>query len=165
MESILFWIFSIAAILGGLGMVSTVRNTVYSALWLVLSMLALACLFIMLNAQFVGLVQIMVYAGAIVVLFLFVVMLLNLTGGAMGAEEQPLLKVVGVALAVAVSIQFASILLRFDAPWPEVSAEYGTTAALGRALYTDYLLPFEVAAVLLLSAIVAALALAKREND
>ena len=92
-------------------------------------------------------------------------MLLNLTGGAMGAEEQPLLKVVGVALAVAVSIQFASILLRFDAPWPEVSAEYGTTAALGRALYTDYLLPFEVAAVLLLSAIVAALALAKREND
>ena len=72
---------------------------------------------------------------------------------------------VGVALAVAVSIQFASILLRFDAPWPEVSAEYGTTAALGRALYTDYLLPFEVAAVLLLSAIVAALALAKREND
>ena len=62
MESILFWIFSIAAILGGLGMVSTVRNTVYSALWLVLSMLALACLFIMLNAQFVGLVQIMVYS-------------------------------------------------------------------------------------------------------
>ncbi len=164
MESILFWVFSIAAIGGALGMVGTLRNTVYSALWLVVSMLALACLFIMLNAQFVGLIQVMVYAGAIVVLFLFVVMLLNLTGGVMGAEEQPLLKFVGVALAVAVSLQLGSILLRIELPWPEVSPEYGTTAEIGRALYTDYLLPFEVAGVLLLAAIVAALAMAKRER-
>lgn len=165
MEAILFWVFSIAAIGGALGMVGTVRNTVYSALWLVVSMLALACLFILLNAQFVGLIQIMVYAGAIVVLFLFVVMLLNLTGGVMGAEEQPLLKLVGVALGIAVSLQLASILLQIDVPWPEVSPSYGTTAEIGYALYTDYLLPFEVAAVLLLAAIVAALALAKRESD
>ena len=165
MESILFWACSTGAIGGALGMVVTVRNTVYSALWLVVSMLSLACLFIMLNAQFVGLIQIMVYAGAIVVLFLFVVMLLNLTGGVIGAEEQPLLKFVGVALGIAVSLQLGSLLLRIDLPWPEVSPSYGTTAEIGQALYTDYLLPFEVAAVLLLAAIIAALALAKRESD
>ena len=165
MEVLLFWIFSIAAIGGALGMVVTVRNTVYSALWLVVSMLALACLFIMLNAQFVGLIQVMVYAGAIVVLFLFVVMLLNLTGGMMGAEEQPFLKFVGGAIVVAVSLQLASLLLRIDVPWPDVADDYGTTAVIGEALYTDYLLPFEVAAVLLLAAIVAALVLAKRERE
>ena len=165
MESILFWVCSTGAIGGALGMVVTVRNTVYSALWLVVSMLSLACLFIMLNAQFVGLIQIMVYAGAIVVLFLFVVMLLNLTGGVMGAEEQPLLKFVRVALGIAVSLQLGSIQIRIDLPWPEVSPSYGTTAEIGQALYTDYLLPFEVAAVLLLAAIIAALALAKRESD
>ena len=77
-EFVLFWLFAAVAVAGGIGMLLNLRNTVASALCLVLTMLALACLFVLLLAQFVGVIQVMVYAGAIIVLFLFVIMLLNM---------------------------------------------------------------------------------------
>ena len=96
MRTALFWIFSVMAVGSALGVVGSLRSPINSALSLVLSMLALAGLYVLLEAQFVGLIQVMVYAGAIVVLFLFVIMLLNLRGsGAASAESRPIGKAVG----------------------------------------------------------------------
>ena len=165
MQEFLFYAFSGAAVVSAVGMIASVRNTVFAAMWLVVTMLSLACLFILLGAQFVGLVQILVYAGAIVVLFVFVIMLLNLRGGEMGAESQPLLKLVGAVVAVAATVELVAMIGSVSVPLPELTADFGTTAAVGRALYTDYLLPFEVTSILLLAAIVGSVILAKRTID
>ncbi|MBW2281419.1 MAG: NADH-quinone oxidoreductase subunit J [Deltaproteobacteria bacterium] len=165
MEQILFYVFSGLAILSAIGLLVNVRNTVNAALSLVVCMLSLAVLFIMLHAEFVGVLQVMVYAGAIVVLFLFVVMLLNLRGGNMGAESQPVLKLVGGAVAVGATVKLATLLDRPLKPWADIDPEFGTVAHIGRVFYTDYMLAFQVAGVLLLAGIVAAVILAKREID
>jgi len=143
-----------------------VRNPINSALNLVVSMLALAGLYVLLEAQFVGLIQVMVYAGAIVVLFLFVIMLLNLRGsGTSGAETQPLVKIAGTALVAFAGLFLVRVLASARAPWPDVDASYGTTRAIGEALYTDYVLAVQVAGVLLLAGILAAVVLAKKRLD
>ncbi len=165
METALFYIFSGTAILSALGLLVNVRNTVNAALSLVVCMLSLAVLFIMLNAEFIGVLQIMVYAGAIVVLFLFVVMLLNLRGGPMGAENQPVLKVVGGLIAVAATVKLATLLDRPARAWSEIAEDFGSVEHVGRVFYTDYMLAFQLAGVLLLAGIVGAVILAKREID
>ena len=165
MPEILFYAFSGTAVVSAGLMVASVRNTIYAAMWLVVTMLSLACLFILLGAEFIGLIQILVYAGAIVVLFLFVIMLLNLRGGEMGAESQPLLKVVGGVIAVAATVELLAMIGSVAAPLPELTEEFGTTVTIGRALYTDYLLPFEVTSILLLAAIIGSVVLAKRRIE
>lgn len=165
MEAVLFWIFSTVAIAGAAGVVLNLRNTVSSAVSLVVTMLALAGLFVMLRAEFIGLVQVMVYAGAIVVLFLFVIMLLNMQTGTMGAEGQPLLKIVGLAIVIGITTQLMVLVGGVLQPWPEVGETFGTIRQLGRQLYTDFVLPFELTGVLLLASIVGAVILAKREID
>jgi NADH-quinone oxidoreductase subunit J len=165
MEAALFYSFSIIAVAGALGVLLNVRNSINAALSLVVTMLALAVLFIMLNAEFIGVLQVMVYAGAIVVLFLFVVMLLNLRGGSMGAESQPVLKAVGALIVTAVSVKLALLLQLAPRPWPEISEEYGSVAQMGQVLYTDYLLAVQAAGVLLLAGIVGAVIMAKRSID
>jgi NADH-quinone oxidoreductase subunit J len=165
MEPVLFWVFSALALAGGAGVVLNLRNSVAAALWLVVSMIALAVLFVMLHAEFIGLIQIMVYAGAIVVLFLFVIMLLNIKADGMGAENQPVLKLAGTLIAIAVTVKLAALMTALSAPWPGIAADFGTVRNVGRALYTDFLLPFEISGILLLAAIVGAVILAKREID
>jgi NADH-quinone oxidoreductase subunit J len=165
MEAVLFYIFSGAAVAGGAGVVLNLRNAVAAAMCLVVSMLALAGLFVLLHAEFIGLIQILVYAGAIVVLFLFVIMLLNLKTDTMGAENQPTLKILGTIVAAAVTVKLASMVAALATPWPEVEASFGTTREIGLVLYTDYLLPFEITGVLLLAAIVGAVTLAKKSLD
>ena len=165
MADALFWIFSAAAIASGIGVVAFVRNTINAAVSLVVTMLALAGLYFLLFAQFVALVQIIVYAGAVVVLFLFVIMLLNLRGGSMGAESQPLFKLVGSAVIALAALKIGGILATLHKPWPEVSADYGTTRTVAAALYTDYVLAFEIAGVLLFAGIVAAVIIGKRSVD
>jgi NADH-quinone oxidoreductase subunit J len=161
-----FWIFSITAIAGAAGVVGNVRNPINSALNLVVSMLSLAALYVLLGAQFVGLIQVMVYAGAIVVLFLFVIMLLNLRGsGAAGAELQPLTKLVGTGLVALGTVFLVRVLAVGRSPWPDVDPSYGTTRAIGEALYSDYVLSVQVAGVLLLAGILAAVVLAKKKID
>jgi NADH-quinone oxidoreductase subunit J len=162
---LLFWIFSGLAVASALGVVLNLRNTVYAALSLVVTMLALACLFVTLNAQFIGLIQVMVYAGAIVVLFLFVIMLLNLTGDPMGAEGQLGLKLLGTLVASAAMLKLGAILLAMRTPWSEIGPDFGGTREIGMAMYTDYLLPVEIAGVLLLAGIVGAVVMAKRSLD
>ena len=164
-EQVLFYVFSFAALLSAGGVVLNVRNTVYAALCLVVSMLSIAVLFIMLSAEFIGVIQVMVYAGAIVVLFLFVIMLLNLKSEDMGAESQPLLKLVGTLLILVVSVKLVALLSGTRKSWPEVGSEFGTVKAIGGILYTDYLLAFEIAGVLLLAGLVAAVVIGKQRID
>ncbi len=164
MELLLFWLFGGLAVTSAAGVVLSVRNTVNAALSLVVTMLSLAVLFVLLHAEFIGVVQVMIYAGAIVVLFVFVLMLLNLRGRSMGAERQPLLKLAAVALVTVATIQLTGLLRGPAPPWPEVEREFGTVRHVGMSLFTDYVLAFEVAGVLLLAGIVSAMVLAKSDD-
>jgi NADH-quinone oxidoreductase subunit J len=162
---ILFFVFAIAAIAGGLGMLLS-RNPVTSALWLILSLFCIAGLYLTLNATFISVVQVLVYAGAIMVLFLFVIMLLNLA-------DLPKLRligwrrVVGAALGLGVLAQLAYVIsVALDVvPQPvtaQSAAESGTAAVLARVLFTRYALPLEVIGILLLAATVGAVMLSQR---
>jgi NADH-quinone oxidoreductase subunit J len=164
-ELVLFWIFAVVAVAGALGMLLNLRNTVASALCLVLTMLALACLFVLLLAQFVGVIQVMVYAGAIIVLFLFVIMLLNMERDTLGAETYPVVKVFATIFAIAVGIKLTTVVATLRTPWSQVDEAFGTTRAVGQALFTDYLLPFELTSILLLAGILGAIVLAKRRLE
>jgi NADH-quinone oxidoreductase subunit J len=163
----LFFVLAGVAVVAGLGVVFN-RNAIYSALSLLVNFSALAALYLMLNAQFIAVVQVVVYAGAIVVLFLFVVMLLGSRG-----EEQTgswlNRRMVFVVLAALVMLTLIGTLV-FDgtiqgAPGtatPEQIAQVGQTQAVGAALFTEYLLPFELASVLLLVGMIGAVVLGQR---
>ena len=164
-EQSLFYAFAGLALLSAVGMLVNVRNTVNAALCLMVSMVAIAALFVLLHAEFLGVLQVLVYAGAIVVLFVFVIMLLNLRGGIEGPETHFAAKILGGALLAGVAVKLTAVLAATRKPWPAVEREFGTVADVGRVLFTDYVLAVEVAGVLLLAGIVAAVVLAKRELD
>ena len=160
-----FYLFGAAAVVSAAGMVLNVRNTVAAAMCLVVTMISIGGIYVVLDAHLVAALQIMVYAGAIVVVFLFVVMLLNLRRDAFPPERQRLTKAIGVGLAIGVTWGF---LRRMPAALPtmrEVAPDFGGYRELGRALFLQYPLPFEVTSLLLLGAIVGAVVLAKRRLD
>lgn len=162
---VLFYLFAALALGSAIAMVLNVRNTVAAALSLVVTMVSLAGVFVLLGAYLVGAVQIMVYAGAIVVLFLFVVMLLNLRTDLFPATRSVAPKVLGVAAALAL---LALLLPRIASHLPTpaaLPAGFGGFRSVGVALFTRYLLPLEAASMLLLAAIVGAVVLAKRRID
>lgn len=163
---VLFYLFGAIAVAGALGMVLNVRNTVAGALSLVGTMVALGAVYVLLEAYLVGVLQILVYAGAIVVLFLFVVMLLNLRSDDFGPERLRITKLLAVAVGVLVAVQllqlFAAVSLGPPAPLPE---GFGGYRAVGATLFTDWVLAFEVTSLLLLGAMVGAVVLAKRKID
>jgi NADH-quinone oxidoreductase subunit J len=128
-------------------------------------MISLAVVYVTLEAHLVAVLQIMVYAGAIVVVFLFVVMLLNLRRDAFPRSRQLLTKGAGVVLALGVAGAFLQLVPRSLPTVRDVPADFGSYATVGRALYRDYVLPFEVTSFLLLAAIVGAVVLAKRRLD
>jgi len=163
--AVFFYAFAALAVAGGLGMVLNVRNTVAGAMSLVLTMVALGGVYVLLEAYLVGVLQILVYAGAIVVLFLFVVMLLNLRGEAFGPERQGFAKVLGVAVVAVLLAEFVWLLPgAFGAPATPPEG-FGGYRAVGLALFTDWLLAFEVTSLLLLAAMVGAVVLAKRSIE
>ena len=167
---VIFWVFSGVAVLGGL-MCITRRNPIASTLWLVVTLFALAGLFVLLDAQFLAALQVIVYAGAIMVLFLFVIMLLNLgRAGAATDMKGGVGKLVATLLAGGLALQLIAVT-RMGPPEPlrmpagsmaALQREEGLVAVVGRALYGEYLIPFEITSVLLLAAIVGAVVLAKR---
>ena len=167
-EAILFYVFGALAVVSALGMVLNLRNTVASAMSLVVTMLSLGAIYLLLEAYIVAAIQIMVYGGAIVVLFLFVVMLLNLSTNEFPPASQRLVKL-GVVFAAAVVLAQVLPALSDDpllvTPARPVPEGFGGYRQVGIALYTDYVLLVEMASLLLLGAIVGALILAKRKID
>ena len=161
---IIFWAFAGLAVLSGLACI-TRRSPVASALWLVVTLFALAALFVLLDAQFIAVLQVLVYAGAIMVLFLFVIMLLNLGRAGPTDLKGPLGLGVGVLLAGLLLVQL--LVLRQASPVAggpgRPALEQGMIPSVARPLFTAYLVPFEITSVLLLAAIVGAVVLAKRK--
>ena len=139
------------------------KNPVHSACALVVTLFLLSIFFVGLDAELVAVLQVIVYAGAIVVLFLFVIMLLNLQRD-VRATGGPGLVTAAAACGVALTVVIATALRRAGAPaTPTVPPGFGETAAVARELFTTYLVPFELTSILLLVAIVGAVALAKRQ--
>jgi NADH-quinone oxidoreductase subunit J len=166
-EAVLFYLFSLIACIAGVSVVAA-RNPITSALSLVVCFFFLAADYVLLDADFVFVIQILVYAGAIMVLFVFVIMLLNLRDGNAG----PLLDIpsrslwgilVGGLVGVGLLATFGAVQGEMVADVPEA---FGDIATVGRALFDPngrYLLPFEVVSVLLTVAVAGAVVLAKRE--
>jgi NADH-quinone oxidoreductase subunit J len=161
----LFYAFGIVLLVSA-SLVVTVRNPVHAALWLVLSFITAAGLWMLLYAEFLAITLVLVYVGAVMVLFLFVVMMLDINIDRLREgfwKNLPLAGVVGVLMAVemvALVVRGARGAAGGGAPL----AGYSNTKALGQVLYTDYVFPFELAAVVLLVAIVAAIALTLRQR-
>jgi NADH-quinone oxidoreductase subunit J len=168
-ESIAFYTIA-AFILGFAVLVVTTKDTVHSVLFLVLDFLFVAALYVLLGAQFLAVIQVLVYAGGIVVLYLFVVMLVNLKRPP-EAHHDPLRRTrLGFFLAAAVLVELGAIAVwggssGTAAPAAAASAlpVTGNTEQVGWLLYTNYLIPFEIASMLLLVAMIGAIVLAKRE--
>lgn len=170
-EAIAF--YTLAVLILGLGVaVITTPKTVHSVVFLVLNFLCVAVLYVVLRAEFLAVIQVLVYAGGIVVLYLFVVMLVNLKRAPEAHEDPRRLARLGLALSGAVLLELAGIVVYSHGRLTPASAPAaagpltgaGNTEELGWLLYTDYLIPFEVASVLLLVAMVGAIVLARRES-
>lgn len=181
---IIFYILGVFAVTSGIACVSQ-RNPIASAVWLVGTMMALAGMYVILGAQFIGAIQVLVYAGAIMVLFLFVIMLLNLSKGQSDLRRWPLWAiavglvagVVGPLLALrgytggrlaaevtgaAVYGDPATALVGGPAAI-RATAERGVVGAIAEPLFRTYLVPFEITSILLLAAAVGAVVVAKRK--
>ena len=163
-EAVLFWAFgSLAAGLALL--VIVLRNPIHCAVALVGNLFCIAALFAMLDAHFLAAIQVLVYAGAILVLFLFVIMLLNLNQDELGSPRQTAAKIAGSILLAWVGFKLVTKMAGVEGAgsgFPEPPETYGTIELVGRLIFGQYLLPFEVASVLLLAAILGAVAIAKK---
>ncbi|MAL18865.1 MAG: hypothetical protein CL670_06755 [Balneola sp.] len=161
----LFFMLAALAIGSALAMVIN-KNVVNSALFLVLNMVSLAGIFLVLNAQFLAVIQILVYAGAIMVLFLFVIMLLNVEDEEKLFDKFRVKYILAVLLAIGVVGQIFYSLAGVTDMLPAISEEMatvGTVEAVGDVLFTKYLLPFEITAILLTAAVVGALMIAQHK--
>jgi NADH-quinone oxidoreductase subunit J len=162
-EIVFFWVFAVPLMISALGVIFA-RNPVYAAMSLVSAFFFLAGIYILLTAHLIAFLQVMVYAGAIMVLFLFVIMLLSLTDAELGFDKITAVKWVGFVGAMGVS----GLVIRAIGEVPlqamrQVPGDFGTVKAVGRLLFTQYLLPFEATSVLLLVAIVGAVVVAKQK--
>ena len=167
-EAIAFYVIA-ACILGFGVLVISTKETVHSVLFLVLDFLFVAALYVLLGAPFLAAIQILVYAGGIVVLYLFVVMLVNLKRPPEAHSDPHRKTTLGFGLAAAVLLELGAVAVyssRVPAR-PIVAAAAvpvtGNTEVVGWMLYTNYLIPFEIASMLLLVAMIGAIVLAKRE--
>ena len=165
--TVLFYVFS-AVLLFASFRVITARSTVHAALFLVLAFFSASCVWMLLRAEFLAIALVLVYVGAVMVLFLFVVMMLDIQSEQFRQgfwKHFPLAAMVGVVIA----LEMAFVLMRgfqpTQAPVPDAKAlAMGNTRLLGIEIYTDYLYPLQIAAVLLLVAIIAAIALTLRRR-
>jgi NADH-quinone oxidoreductase subunit J len=164
-QAALFYVFAAILVFAGLRVI-TARNPVHSALWLVLAFFTAAAHWLMLGAEFLAIVLVLVYVGAVMVLFLFVIMMLDVNFENLRRGFKSYLPV-GITVGVLVLVEMALVLLGSYLGLGAVPATPGAadnTRALGRLLYTDYAYPFEIAAVILLVAIVAAITLTHRQR-
>ncbi len=164
-ELFVFYLFS-AVLLSSAVAVVTVRNPIYSALFLILAFFSSAAIWILLEAEFLGVVLVLVYVGAVMVLFLFVIMMLDIQ---IDTLKEGFIRYLPVGLFVAIAVAAEMILVmtsdafKVDIPAP-APLSVNNTEALGEVLYTEYVLPFEIAAVILVVAIIAAIVLTLRRR-
>jgi len=165
---IAFYAFASVAILSALSVVS-VRNPVHAVLFLILTFFSSACLWILADAEFLGIALVLVYVGAVMVLFLFVVMMLDIKFAPLREGFARYLPV-GIVVAIVMALEMMVLigLARFEQPFPSAdpaaAAGMSNTEWLGKAMFTEYLYPFEIAAVILTVAIVAAIAITLRRK-
>jgi len=172
-EQILFILFGAVSLIGAIAVISF-RHPIYSALSLIVTFFAQAGLFILLGAHFVAAVQVIVYAGAIMVLFLFVIMLLNLgtlsAKGAMSGKLKGFAVILGILLAIE-GVYIAANAINDPVDPTIASAEAATesvnttTYNIGELLFNEYLLPFEVTSFILLAALIGVIVLVKRDSQ
>ena len=162
-DRVFFFIVAGVAILSAVFTV-TRRNPVKSVLFLIVNFFCLALLYLSLHAQFIAILQILVYAGAIMVLFLFVIMLLNLGDERALTEKVTVQRILGLVFGGVILVQ---LVFFFSAtgltPLPEPGGDFGSVESIGRALFRDYLIPFEVTSILLLAALVGVIVMAKKK--
>jgi NADH-quinone oxidoreductase subunit J len=168
LTTILFYVFSAVLVGAALGVVLA-RNPVHAALSLVLAFVNSAALWLLVDAEFLGIVLVLVYVGAVMVLFLFVVMMLDINVAQLRegfTRYAPLGALVALFMIGEISyvVWFRHLGVDIPASVPSLPAGFSNTKALGAVLYTDYMLPFELAAVVLLVAIVAAITLTMRRR-
>jgi NADH-quinone oxidoreductase subunit J len=168
MEAVVFYLFGAMIVGAGIGVI-TARNPVHASMFLVLAFVSCAFLWMLLEAEFLAIVLVLVYVGAVMVLFLFVVMMLDVKIEQVRAgftRYAPL----GIAVVLLIVAQLGYVVwvrtqdMNFMSAPPRAPADYSNTEALGSVLYTEYVYPFELAAVLLLVAIVAAITLTMRKR-
>jgi NADH-quinone oxidoreductase subunit J len=167
LEEILFYIFACGGIASAL-LVVTRRNPIIAAIYIIVNFFCLAGIYLTLHAQFIAVIQILVYAGAIMVLFVFVIMLLNLGDEGSLRDGFSWKKVVagGFGFGVLMELVYIFIIPRGTQTIEMTRAtEIGTVEAIGRVLFTQFLFPFEVTSLLLTVAIVGAIVLAKKNLD
>jgi NADH-quinone oxidoreductase subunit J len=166
-QELIFYTFSLVLVAAGIAVITS-RNPVYSVLFLVLAFFSAAAIWILLEAEFLAIILVVVYVGAVMVLFLFVVMMLDIN---LAPLKEGFIRYLPVAVLVAVAMAAEMLMVlwargrfgveMFPIPQPN-PPDYSNTKELGELLYTNYLLPFEVAGVVLLVAIIAAVALTLR---
>ena len=165
----IFYIFAALSVFGALG-VLFLKNPFHCALSLVGTFFCLGSIYVMLNAEFVAVIQVLIYAGAIMVLFLFVLMLFSSKDTEMSSNKWTLGKILAGLLSFGIFVQIAylftgnEIKLGTKGDYPiEVVEEIGSIALIGRLLFTDYILSFEIIVILLLVAVIGAVVIAKRK--
>lgn len=159
---ILFWTLSIVSILAALLVIFS-KNPVHSVLWLIVVFFTISGHYVLLNAQFLAIVNMIVYAGAIMVLFLFVIMLMN-----MNADQEPTkskwMKIAGVISGGSLMLLLIASLKNSSSTTVGEEAGIGLIQQLGKTLFSEFVVPFEISSVLFLSAMVGAVILGKKEN-
>ena len=167
-EAVLFYAFTGLMLAAALSVVFN-RQPIYSVLSLLVVMFCLASLFVMLGAYFVAALQVLLYAGAVLVLFLFVIMLLNLEPETLARMRIVTLRGAGTLSAAWLFILLAKVFWlsapRAPAPAEAVAQASGTVESIGRLLFTTYLLPFELTSFIILAAITGAVTLAKQQKS
>ena len=161
---ILFWFLSVVALFSALMVISS-KNPVYSVLWLIVTFFSISGHYILLNAQFLAIVNVIVYAGAIMVLFLFVIMLMNLNQE-MEPRKNRWIKLAGAVSGGCLLLVLVAALRNTEIKqqFAEVnSGDIGLIQKLGKELFTNYVVPFEISSVLFLSAMVGAVVIGKKD--
>jgi NADH-quinone oxidoreductase subunit J len=166
MEKAAFYILSLITVVSAVFMI-TRKNPVHSVLWMLLTFFSVAGIFIQLNAEFIAAIQVIVYAGAILVLYLFVVMLLNpKTHGFAKIPYRYALTIIVVilfVLQIIIAVGMTKVLGRSGNITPEVMSEVGNVKLFGAELFNTYIVPFEIASILLLVAMIGAIVIALRK--
>jgi NADH-quinone oxidoreductase subunit J len=160
-EIVTFWVFAVPLVVAAAGVVIA-RNPVYAAMNLVAAFFFMAGIYVLLVAHLIAFMQILVYAGAVMVLFLFVIMLLSIGDEHLVKERRNAMQLIGALGAVMlVAVLASAIGQAARGEMATLAPDFGTVKAVGRILYTQYLLPFEATSLLLLVAIVGAVVVAK----